>query len=142
MSEMHDFNQGVINEFRANNGKVGGGFAGAPIVLLTTTGARSGQTRTTPLVSLVQDDGTQYVFASAAGSPKNPDWYHNLVAQPQVQVEFGDETFTATAQPITGPERDKIFALQVERFPDFAAYEKKTTRTIPVVLLTRAEGSG
>ena len=87
-----------------------------------------------------QDDGTIYVFASAAGSPKSPDWYHNLVAHAQVEVEFGDERYAATATPVTGVERDEIYARQVALYPDFGAYEKKTTRTIPVVALTRHEG--
>jgi hypothetical protein len=86
MSDMNDFNQGVIEEFRANGGKVGGGFAGAPVVLLTTTGAKSGATRVNPLVALVEGDDL-YVFASKAGAPTSPDWYHNLVANPQVEVE-------------------------------------------------------
>src|SRR5580658_7696987 len=112
MSEMTDFNQAIIEEFRANHGVVGGGFAGAPVVLLHTTGARSGQPRVNPLVSLPRDDGTLYVFASKAGAPTHPDWYHNLVAHPEVQVELGDDTFSATASEVTGDERDRIYAEQ------------------------------
>ena len=138
MSDMNDFNQGVIEEFRANDGKVGGGFAGAPMVLLTTTGAKSGETRVNPLVALVDGDDL-YVFASKAGAPTSPAWYHNLVANPQVEVEFGNERFSATAVPITsGPERDRLYAAQVAVQPGFADYEKATTRVIPVVELRRA----
>jgi deazaflavin-dependent oxidoreductase (nitroreductase family) len=135
MSDMSDFNRGVIEEFRANHGAVGGGFAGAPMVLLTTTGAKSGQKRVNPLVGLV-DDGTLYVVASKAGAPTSPDWYHNLLANPDVEVEFGDERFEATAVPITsGPERDRLYAAQVAAMPGFADYEKSTTRVIPIVAL-------
>jgi deazaflavin-dependent oxidoreductase (nitroreductase family) len=139
VSPVNDFNQAIIDEFRANNGNVGGGFAGAPMVILHTTGAKSGSARVNPLVSLPGDDGTLYIFASAAGAPKHPDWYHNLVAHPQVQVEFGEETFDATATPVTGPDRDRIYAEQVAIMPGFADYEEsaKATRTIPVVALTR-----
>jgi deazaflavin-dependent oxidoreductase (nitroreductase family) len=133
---MSDFNRGVIEEFRANHGAVGGPFEGAPVVLLTTTGARSGQTRVNPLVGLVED-GTLYVFASKAGAPTNPDWYHNLLAHPDVKVEFGDDRFDAVASPVTGPERDRLFAVQVERMPGFGDYEKATDRVIPVVELRR-----
>jgi deazaflavin-dependent oxidoreductase (nitroreductase family) len=139
MSSMNDFNQGIIEEFRANKGAVGGGFAGAPVVLLHTTGAKTGSARVNPLVTLPGDEGTLYVFASAAGAPKHPDWYHNLVAHPEVEVEFGEETFAATATAVTGPERDRLYAEQVTRMPGFAEYEEKAkaTRTIPVVALTR-----
>jgi deazaflavin-dependent oxidoreductase (nitroreductase family) len=136
MSDMSDFNRGVIEEFRANHGKVGGGFEGAPVVLLTTTGAKTGQKRVNPLVALVEGD-TLHVFASKAGAPTNPDWYHNLVANPEVEVDFGDEHFRATAVPVTGPERDRLFAAQVAVQPGFAEYEKSTTRAIPVVELRR-----
>jgi deazaflavin-dependent oxidoreductase (nitroreductase family) len=138
MSDMNDFNKGVIEEFRANHGKVGGGFTGAPMVLLTTTGAKSGEKRVNPLVALVDGDHL-YVIASKAGAPTSPDWYHNLVANPEVGVEFGDEQFTANAVPITsGPERDRLYAAQVAVQPGFADYEKSTTRVIPVVELRRA----
>ncbi len=136
MSDMSDFNRGIIEEFRANHGVVGGPFDGAPVVLLTTTGARTGQERVNPLVGLV-DDGTLYVCASMGGAPTNPDWYHNLLAHPDVEVEFGDERFGAVATPITGPERDRLFAAQVERMPGFGDYEKATERVIPVVELRR-----
>jgi deazaflavin-dependent oxidoreductase (nitroreductase family) len=139
MSSINDFNQTVIEEFRANQGVVGGGFAGAPVVLLHTTGAKSGSARVNPLVALPGDDGTLYVFASANGAPKDPDWYHNLVAHPQVQVESGGETFRATATPVTGEERDRVYAEQAATTPGFADYEAKTAghRVIPVVRITR-----
>lgn len=138
---MSNFNQSIIDEFRANEGQVGGMFAGASIVLLSTKGAKSGQTRINPLAGQVADDGTIYVFASAAGSPKHPDWYHNLVAHPEVEVEFGPETFTATATPLTGTKRDEIYARQKEAVPQFAEYEVNAgRRVIPVVALTRRGG--
>lgn len=137
MSDMSDFNRGIIDEFRANGGKVGA-FGDAPLVLITTTGAKSGKSLVTPLVSQPQDDGTLYVFASYAGAPKNPAWYHNLVAHPEVEVEFGTDRFTATATPLTGAERDAIYSRQKELFPQFAEYETKTDRVIPVVALVRS----
>ncbi len=138
MSDMSDFNRAVIEEFRANHGTVGGGFAGATMVLLTTTGAKSGEKRVNPLVGLV-DGGTLYVVASKAGAPTSPDWYHNLLAHPEVEVEFGDDRFTATAVPIvSGPQRDRLYAAQVAAQPGFADYEKATTRVIPIVELRRA----
>ena len=138
MSDMTDFNQRIIDEFRANDGQVGGPFAGAPIVILHTTGAKSGQARVTPLVSQQADDGTIYVFASKAGAPDNPDWYHNLLAHPEIEVEFGKDQFAATATPLTGAERDRIFTRQKELIPTFADYESNTTRIIPVIALTRS----
>jgi deazaflavin-dependent oxidoreductase (nitroreductase family) len=137
MSTVSDFNQGLVEEFRANHGKVGGGFAGAPVVLLTTTGARSGLQRTNPLMAL-PEDGTLYVFASKGGAPTNPDWYRNLVAHPDVVVEFGDDRFDATAVVVTGAERDRLYAVQASRYSGFAEYEKTTAgRVIPVVELHR-----
>ena len=136
MSEMHDFNRGIIEEFRANHGKVGGGFDGASLVLLTTTGAKTGTQRVNPLATLAQND-TLYVFASKGGAPNDPDWYRNLVAHPDVEVEYGDEKFPAVARVVTGAERDRIFAVQKERMPGFADYEKGTSRVIPVVELRR-----
>jgi len=134
---MNDFNRSIIEEFRANHGKVGGPFDGAPIVLLTTTGAKSGTVRVNPLAALPGDDDILYVFASKGGAPSNPDWYHNVVAHPDVEVEFGDERFTATATPVTGEARDRLFAEQVRRMPAFGDYERQTTRVIPVVELRR-----
>jgi len=134
MPDPNAFNQGIIAEFRANAGKVGGGFAGAPMVLLTTTGAKSGNRNTTPLVCL-EDGGRIIVFASKGGAPTNPAWYHNLRAHPTVTVEFGAETFEAQAAEVLGDERDALYRRQAERFPGFAEYEAKTTRRIPVVAL-------
>ena len=135
MSEVTDFNRSIIEEFRANHGSVGGPFEGAPIVLLTTTGAKSGATRVNPLAALPGDDGTLYVFASKGGAPTNPDWYHNVLAHPDVEVEFGDDHFRAVASEVTGAERDRLFAEQVRRMPGFGDYEKNTTRVIPVIAL-------
>lgn len=134
MPDANDFNQSIIDEFRANDGKVGGPFEGAPMLLLTTTGAKSGQARTAPLVYL--PDGDRYVvFASKAGAPTNPDWYHNLVANPSVSVEVGSDRTDADAVVLTGEERDQLFAKQAERMPGFKDYQDKTTRVIPVVAL-------
>jgi deazaflavin-dependent oxidoreductase (nitroreductase family) len=141
MSEMNDFNQAIIDEFRANGGKVGGGFEGAPLVLLTTKGAKTGRTRVNPVAGQPQHDGTIYVFASKAGAPENPAWYHNLLANPDVEVEFGPDRYAARATPVTGAERDRIWERQKELMPGFAEYEEKTTRTIPVVALTRKESA-
>jgi deazaflavin-dependent oxidoreductase (nitroreductase family) len=138
MSDMRDFNQAIIEEFRANEGKVGGGFEGAPMVLLTTKGAKSGATRINPLVCQPADDGSIYVFASKGGAPQNPDWYYNLLAHPDVEVEYGPERFAAVATPVEGAQRDEVFTRQKEVFPAFADYEKGTTRVIPVIKLSRA----
>ena len=132
----NDWNSKIIEEFRTNGGKVGGPFEGASLLLLTTTGAKSGQRRTTPLVYLPDGD-RMIIFASKAGAPTNPDWYHNLVAHPQVTIEVGTETFEAASVVITGEERDRLYAQQAARNPGFAEYEKKTTRQIPVIALER-----
>ncbi|EFH81258.1 nitroreductase family deazaflavin-dependent oxidoreductase [Ktedonobacter racemifer] len=132
----NDWNSKIIEEFRANEGKVGGPFEGGTLLLLTTTGAKSGKQRVNPLAYL--PDGERYViFASKAGAPTNPDWYHNLVAHPQVKLEVGTEAFEATATEVTGEERDRLYAGIVERMPGFGDYEKKTTRKIPVIALER-----
>ncbi len=138
MSEMADFNQGIIDEFRANKGVVGGPFTGAPMVLLTTTGAKTGQKRVNPLASLPAGD-VLYVFASKAGAPTNPAWYHNLLAHPEVEVEFGEERFRARATPLSGEERDRIYAEQAKRMPGFGEYQEKTDRVIPVIELRRID---
>jgi deazaflavin-dependent oxidoreductase (nitroreductase family) len=140
MTDMSNFNQTTIDEFRANGGQVGGGFAGAPMVIITTKGAKSGRPRVNPLVGLTEEDGTIYIFASKGGAPSNPDWYHNLVANPEVEVEFGTDTFTATATVLTGARRDEIFDRQKKIMPGFAEYEANTSRIIPVVALTRRDG--
>ena len=122
---MRDFNQAIIEEFRANHGIVGGGFAGATVVLLTTKGAKSGQARVNPLVCLPKDD-VLYVFASKGGAPTNPDWYYNLKTNPEVTVEFGDDTFSAAAAEVTGDARDALYAEQITKFAGFGDYEGQT----------------
>jgi deazaflavin-dependent oxidoreductase (nitroreductase family) len=128
--------QGHIDEFRANGGKLGGGFEGRPVLLLTTKGGKTGRLHTTPMMYL-DVDGHLYVFASKGGAPTNPDWYHNLVANPTVTVELGTETFEATARPLEGDEHDRVYAIQSERYPQFDEYQRKSPRTIPVVELIR-----
>lgn len=135
MTNANDFNRQVIEEFRASGGVVGGPFAGAPMLLLTTTGAKSGRRQTTPLMYLA-DGERLLVFASKAGAPTNPAWYHNLVAHPQATIEVGMETRDVTASVVTGAERDALYAKQAALRPVFAEYEAKTTRKIPVVALT------
>ncbi len=136
VSEMNDWNAKIIEEFRANQGKVGGQFEGSPVLLLHTTGAKSGRERVNPMMYL-EESGRVYVFASKAGADSDPDWYRNLVANPGVQVELGPETFDATAVVVSGAERDRIYQVQSERYPGFAEYQAKTTRVIPVVELRR-----
>jgi deazaflavin-dependent oxidoreductase (nitroreductase family) len=138
-TDFNDFNQRIIAEFRANGGEVGGPFAGAPMLLLTTTGAKSGQRRTTPLVYL--PDGDRFiVIASKGGAPAHPAWYHNLAAHPETTIEVGTESIPVTALVVTGEERDKLYARQAELRPAFAEYQTKTTRRIPVVALQRRNG--
>lgn len=136
MTDVNDWNAQIIKEFRENDGKVGGNFEGAPMVLLNTTGAKSGQTRTNPLVALLEDDRV-FIFASKAGAPTNPDWYHNIVANPRVTVEQGTERYEADAIVVEGAERDRLFDIQKERMPGFADYEAGTDRVIPVIELQR-----
>jgi deazaflavin-dependent oxidoreductase (nitroreductase family) len=127
--------QNHIDEFRANGGKLGGGFEGRPVLLLTTTGRKSGDPRTAPMMYLREEDGHLYVFASKGGAPTDPHWYQNLVANPKVTVELGTEHFEATARPLDRAERDRVYARQVKLYPQFGEYETKTERTIPVVEL-------
>lgn len=131
---MSEWNVKIIEEFRANDGKVGGPFEGAPLVLLTTTGAKSGKARTNPMMYLPEGERV-FVFASKAGAPDNPDWYHNLKKHPTVTVEQGDRTYEAEAVEITGAERDRVYAEQASRYPGFAEYAEKTDRIIPVIEL-------
>lgn len=131
---MQDWNTRIVEEFRVNQGRVGGAFEEAPVLLLHTTGARSGLERVNPMMYL-DLDGHRYVFASKAGADTDPDWYRNLVADPAVTAEVGTETYAATAVPVTGNERDRIYAEQARRYPGFAEYEAKTSRVIPVVEL-------
>lgn len=135
-----DWNQSVIKEFRTNSGKVGGPFANAPLLLLTTTGAKTGRRLTSPLVYNTDGDRV-LVFASKGGAPSHPDWYHNLVANPRVTVEVGTESFEANAVVVTGEERDQIFARHSAEQPQFAEYQKKTSRQIPVIALERVAGA-
>ncbi len=131
---MSDWNAAIIDEFRANAGKVGGQFEGAPMLLLHTTGARSGQERVHPLV--YQADGDRLVvFGSKGGAPTHPDWFHNLVANPDVTVEVGTETLARRARVAEGDEHERLWANQKRLMPGFADYEAKTTRQIPVVIL-------
>jgi len=137
MSERHDFNQALIVEFRANGGRIlSGPFAGRDLLLLTTCGARSGQLRTSPLAYTTDDDHL-VVVASKAGAPTNPDWYYNLLANPEVTVEVGTERYQARAVIVADAERERLFAQMVAKLPGFADYQQKTTRQIPVVVLER-----
>lgn len=137
MSETNDRNKKIIEEFRAHDGKVGGNFEGAPVLLLHTNGAKSGLERVNPMMYLQESDRV-FVFATKAGADTDPDWYRNLVANPGVIVELGVDIFAANAVPIVGVDRDRVYSVQAERFPGFAEYEAKTTRVIPVVELIRA----
>ena len=134
--ERNDFNQKVISEFRANQGKVGGQFANRPLLLLTTTGAKSGRALTRPL-AYTRDGDRLVVIASFGGGPKNPAWYHNLVANPEATVEVGSERFQVRATVASGEERQRLYDNQAKQIPAFAEYQKKTTRQIPVIVLTR-----
>jgi len=134
--DRNTYNQRNIEEFRRTGGKVSGSHEGRPIILLTTTGAKSGRPFTTPVMYLPVGD-RYAVFASKGGAPGHPDWYHNLVANPTVTVEVGTEKFDARATVATGAERDELYVRQAELYPVFAEYQQKTTRQIPVVLLER-----
>ncbi len=137
MSEANNWNARIIAEFRANEGKVGGGFEGAPILLLHTTGAKTGHERVNPM--MYRRVGQSYaVFASKAGAPTNPDWYHNLVANPAVRAEIGTQTLEFNARVAGSAERGPIWAAQKADYPGFAEYEAKTSRQIPVVILEPA----
>jgi deazaflavin-dependent oxidoreductase (nitroreductase family) len=130
------WNQSVIKEFRANQGVVGGDFAGLPLVLLTTTGAKTGQARTSP-VAYLRDGERVVVFASNGGRDDHPLWYRNVVANPKVTVEIGADRYQATATVAQGAERDDLYARQVAANPGFGDYERATSRVIPVVTLER-----
>lgn len=137
VSATNAWNATIIEEFRANEGKVGGPFEGSPVLLLGTTGARTHAKRVNPMMYLIEE-GRMFVFASKAGADTNPDWFHNLVADPAVIVEVGTDKFKATASPLSREERDRVYAMQAKRYPGFAEYEAKTERVIPVVELIRA----
>ena len=131
---MSDFNASIIEEFRANAGKVGGPFEGASLLLLHTTGARSGAERVNPLVYSTDGDNL-IVFASKGGAPTHPDWYHNVVAHPDVTAEVGTETVALRARVAEAAEREALWSRQKERMPNFADYEGRTSRQIPVIVL-------
>ena len=141
MSGMNDWNTQTITEFRENEGRVGGMFEGAPITLVHHRGRKSGDEYVTPMMYLSADGdaSTIYVFASKAGAPTHPDWYHNLRSAGRAEVEVGTETYQVTVSEVTGEERDRIYAKQASLYPGFAGYEEKTAgiRTIPVLALHR-----
>jgi len=133
---MEDFNASVIEEFRKNQGKVGGPFAGMELMLVTTKGAKSGKEIIFPVV-YTKDENNYVIVASKGGAPTNPAWYYNLVAHPEVTVEVGTEKFQARATNVTGQERERLFDQHAKQYPNFNEYKEKTTRVIPVFLLER-----
>lgn len=136
MAAFDDFNKKIMAEFHDNAGKVGGPFEGIDVLILTTTGAKSGQTRWNPLV--YTRDGDRFVIAaSKGGAPTNPDWYHNLVANPSAVIEVGSDVISVEAAIAEGAERDRLYAQHAARMPQFLVYAKNTTRAIPVIVLTR-----
>jgi deazaflavin-dependent oxidoreductase (nitroreductase family) len=137
MSNPNERNMAIIQEFRANAGKVGGPFTGKSLLLLHTRGAKSGQPRINP-VACIKDGDRLVIIASKGGAPTNPDWYHNILANPLVSVETGTEQFRARASIAVEPERTRLYDKMVEMMPGFAEYQRKTTRVIPVVILTPA----
>jgi deazaflavin-dependent oxidoreductase (nitroreductase family) len=136
MTDWNDFNRTVIDEFRETGGKVGGAFEGAPMILIIHKGAKSGKEYTTPLVH-TRDGDSYVIIASKGGAPKDPQWYRNLVANPDVTVEVGTEQFPARARVAEGEERARLYQAQAELMPNFAEYAAATTREIPVVVLER-----
>ena len=135
MTNPNDRNEGIIDEFRANAGKVGGGFAGKTLLILHTTGAKTGQEHVNP-TAYVMDGDRLVIIASKGGAPTNPNWYHNILAHPLVTVEVGTEQFQAQAEIASEPERTRLYAKMAEMMPSFLEYLKKTTRAIPVINLT------
>jgi deazaflavin-dependent oxidoreductase (nitroreductase family) len=136
MNDVNDWNKQVIEEFRANGGRVGGHFADANLILLHTTGAKSGLPRLNPLIC-TEDGDDLVIIASKAGAPSNPDWYYNLRANPSVEVEYGTERFEVVATIVDEPERTRLYNKAAQAFPGYADYAKQTTRVIPVMKLTR-----
>jgi deazaflavin-dependent oxidoreductase (nitroreductase family) len=136
MTRPQNFNQQIIEEFRANEGKVGGPFAGAPMLLLHHKGRKSGEERVNPLV-YYQEGDTMHVFGSMGGAPQHPQWYRNLVANPHASVEVGTEQFNVEAREVSGPERDRIYDANAALRPTFKTYQERTTRKIPVIALRR-----
>jgi len=141
---MSDWNDRIISEFRENNGVVGGPFAGSHLLLLHTTGAKSGKERVSPMMYFVEPEGL-FVVASKAGAHEHPGWFHNLTNDPEVSVEqsteHGIQTFGATAEQVEPALRDELYARFVKRAPGFGAYQEKTDRVIPVVRLHPTEGT-
>lgn len=133
-----DWNKGIIEEFRANAGKVGGYFEGKPMLLIHTIGAKSGKSHVNPTIYTTDADKL-IVIASNGGAPKHPDWYHNLVANPLVTVEMGTEQFQARAEVLPEPDRTRLYKQMITVMDSFAEYEQKTTRVIPVIALTRVK---
>ena len=138
MTDFNEFNKALIAEFRANGGKVGGQFANANLLLLNTTGAKSGLARTNPLAYTTDGDHI-IVIASKGGAPTHPDWYYNVKANPDVTVELGNEQFQARAAVAEGPEHERLFTQMAEVMPGFAEYQRNTERQIPVIVLERVE---
>jgi len=134
---MSDWNTSIIEEFRASGGKVGGQFEESPLILIHHIGARSGTEHVTPVGCFPQSDGRLAIIASNGGAPTNPDWYYNLKAGPEINVEFGTETFAAFVRELDGVEREKVWRAAVGPAPQLREYQNKTTRTIPVLLLAR-----
>ena len=141
MPDQNEFNRQLIEEFRATRRQSDGPMPGRPLVLLTTTGARSGRRRTTPMMYIPDGDGL-LVVASNAGAPAHPDWYRNLVAHPHVTVEVGPETYDARAVVLEGAERDRLWTSIIAQYPFFAEHQAKVTRQIPIVALERDGGAG
>lgn len=140
MTRTEDFIAWTISEFRSHHGTVGGPFAGAPLLLLHTRGARTGKERVNPMMYFA--DGARYlVFASKAGSDRNPDWYYNLLAYPTSTIEVGDQRIDVAVEELRGDERDRMFAAQAALFPGFAGYQRQTSRIIPVLALTPTSAS-
>ena len=135
--DWNDFNRRIIEEFRANDGKVGGSFAGVPLVILTTTGAKSGQPREIPL-AYTEDGDRLVIIASKGGAPSNPDWYYNLKAYPDITVEVPGDTYQARADEVTGDERDRLYDQMAAKMPNFAEYQRQTERKIPLFVIERA----
>jgi deazaflavin-dependent oxidoreductase (nitroreductase family) len=136
VNPMNNYNSQIIEEFHANEGKVGGPFEGATLLLLTHRGAKTGTVRTNPL-AYIEENGRYFVFGSKGGASTNPDWYHNLRTHPDATAEIGTEKFDVTAEVLTGEERDRIWTRNVRERPTFGEYEKRTSRQIPVIALTR-----
>lgn len=135
-TDFHAFNAGVVEQFRASGGQVGGDFAGWPLVLISHRGAKSGKEYTTPLV-YTRDGDNVVIIASMGGAPENPQWFRNLQAHPDITVEAGADTYPARARVAEGEERERLYRAQADRFPNFDEYAAKTTRAIPVVVLER-----